>query len=393
MSHVLNEIGKTNDYKLLLDLLEVAYKCEPFEEFYKSERCEVNTQGACAASCFFVAVQSVDTKNFSSAVKSIKRMAELTDTTLLPQGPGTKRSRLFIKEDMSVNGNKTYLGLDFFNAMGLLLDVRVCAVSMVDERKSNNGHVWALADTQVRWLGSSSSDKVMSVIHISNGHYQPLGSGVRVGDRPRTTVFRAHHAMSTEELSRAIVNKVSASMQSTVRMAYNYASLFRLPVFESALHDETAGEEKVANLVNETAMEEKANVVKTPDKAAGEKEVANQVGAGGNPSYLQAAEKPAGGGKPPGGGKPAGSVKPDAPAAAASEVTVYAKGRNLLVIGNRKMKPSDLYGVFSGLGLPNVFTSYTPLMIVTSGASCRSPLRPTTSFSAASTTRPLPLKI
>ena len=25
-----------------------------------------------------------------------------------------------------------------------------------------------------------------------------------------------------------------------------------------------------------------------------------------------------------------------------------------------KMKPSDLYGVFSGLGLPNVFTSYTP---------------------------------
>ena len=90
---------------------------------------------------------------------------------------------------------------------------RVCAVSAVDERKSNNGHVWALADTQVRWLGSSSSDKVMSVIHISNGHYQILGSGERVGDRPRTTVFRTHHAMSTEELSRAIVNKVSASMQ------------------------------------------------------------------------------------------------------------------------------------------------------------------------------------
>jgi cold shock CspA family protein len=48
--------------------------------------------------------------------------------------------------------------------------------------------------------------------------------------------------MSTEELSRAIVNKVSASTQSTVRNAYNYANLFRLHVFESALHDETAGE-------------------------------------------------------------------------------------------------------------------------------------------------------
>ncbi len=63
---MLIEIKKSNDFKLLIDLLEVVRnKCESFEEFINSERCEVNTQGACAASCFFVAVHSVVTKKFS----------------------------------------------------------------------------------------------------------------------------------------------------------------------------------------------------------------------------------------------------------------------------------------------------------------------------------------